>query len=102
MYLHLNWVVICHRKIIWKKAGEREKKLATKNNYVWIIHDLIYVTSSSNGYNIQSTDERHDLLSHRSIRPSINLTWFLLSSIFFYHSLCHQYLTMKVVYLRRL
>jgi hypothetical protein len=66
IYLHLNWVVFI-TKIIYEKAGE--KKIATKNNYVWITNDLIYVTSSPNGYNIQSTGERHDLLSHRSISP---------------------------------
>jgi hypothetical protein len=31
--------------------GEREEKLTTKNNCVWIAHDLIHITSSSNGYN---------------------------------------------------
>jgi hypothetical protein len=52
MYLHLNWVVICHVKIIWKKAGERKnRKISNKNNCVWIAHYLIYITLSSNGYN---------------------------------------------------
>jgi hypothetical protein len=31
--------------------GEREEKLTTKNNCVWIAYDLIHITSSSNGYN---------------------------------------------------
>jgi hypothetical protein len=26
MYLHLNWVVIYHMKMIWKKAGERKRR----------------------------------------------------------------------------
>jgi hypothetical protein len=71
MYLHLNCVVIYHRKIIWKKAErEKEQKLATKNSYVWIAHDLINVTSSSNGCN--SNPPVRDMTWSLTVASAIN------------------------------